>query len=117
MKSAKKSAAVRRGKMDARVLEQQVRICKAFANTTRLQILDLVGQREYSVAELKKKLGVSKANLSQHLAILKAAGIVDARRDGRHIYCRLTIPAVKQACHLIREVLRAQFRNRAALNL
>jgi DNA-binding transcriptional ArsR family regulator len=110
---SKKSA--KRTGFDARVLEEQVRICKAFANTTRLQMLDLLGKKERPVGELAKHLGVSKANLSQHLAILKAAGIVETRRDGRNIYCFLTIPAVTQACHLIREVLRAQFQNKRSL--
>jgi ArsR family transcriptional regulator len=101
--------------VDFEILEQQVRICKAFANTTRLQMLDLLGERECSVTELQRKLTVSKTNLSQHLAILKSAGIVRTRRDGRHIYCSLAIPAVRQACHLIREVLREQLKRRQAL--
>ena len=50
-------------------------------------------------------------NLSQHLAILKAAGVVTTRREGKQIYCSLAIPEVKQACQLIRNVLRAQIRN------
>ncbi len=104
-----------RAELDSRALEQQVRICKAFANTTRMRMLDLLGQKERAVGELAKMLAVSKANLSQHLAILKAAGIVETRRDGRNIYCFLTIPAVTQACHLIRDVLRAQFQNRRSL--
>ena len=111
----KKPTRAKNAGADSRILEQQVRICKAFANATRLRMLDLLGQKERSVGDLRKRLAVSKANLSQHLAILKAAGIVDTRREGRHIYCYLAIPAVKQACHLIREVLRAQFQNRRAL--
>lgn len=108
-KSAKSAA------FDSRVLEEQVRICKAFANTTRLQMLDLLGKKERPVGELAKLLGVSKANLSQHLSILKAAGIVETRRAGRNIYCFLAIPAVTQACHLIREVLRVKFQNKRSL--
>ena len=98
------------------MLEQQVRICKAFANTTRLRMLELLGEEERSVADLVKILAVSKTNLSQHLAILKSVGIVETRRDGRHIYCILAIPEAKQACTLIREVLRAQFQNRRLAN-
>lgn len=78
-------------------------------------MLDLLGQREHSAAELQKILAVSKTNLSQHVAILKAVAMVTTRRDGRHIYCSLAIPEVSQACHLIREVLRAQFKNNKAL--
>jgi len=93
------------------VYERQVRICKSFANTARLHILELLGKREHGISELQQQLGVSKANLSQHLAILKAAGVVVTRREGKQIFCSLAIPEVKQACQLIRSVLRAQIRN------
>ena len=91
--------------------DRQVRICKAFANPTRLRLLDLIGQRDYPTSDLHKQLGISKANLSQHLGILKAAGVVVTRRNGIHLHCQLAIPEVKKACALIRTVLRAQIRN------
>lgn len=94
--------------LDEQVLERQVHICKAFANTTRLHMLDLLGKGEWAVADLQKELRISKPNLSQHLAVLKSAGIVRSRRAGRQIYCSLAIPEVKSACKLIRDVLRAQ---------
>jgi DNA-binding transcriptional ArsR family regulator len=78
-------------------------------------MLDLLGEREHSAAELQKILAVPKANLSQHLAILKAVGIVRTRREGRHIFCALAIPAVKRACGMIQEVLRARFQNKQSL--
>ena len=96
---------------DARVYEMQVRICKAFAHPRRLRMLDLLAQREYSVSELQRLLHVSVPNVSQHLAILRSAGVVKTRRDGKQIFCSLAIPEVKTACSLIREVLRAQVRN------
>lgn len=104
-------------KLDARVLEQQVRICKAFANTTRLQMLDLLSRREWPVSELRKALRITKHNLSQHLAVLRAAGIVHARRDGRQIHCSLAIPEVKSACQIIGDVLRAQLRRSKKLDI
>ena len=99
------------------IYERQVRICKAFANTARLHILELLGKREHGVSELQRQLGISKANLSQHLAILRAAGVVATRRNGKQIYCSLAIPEVKQACQLIRGVLRAQLRNGRRLTI
>lgn len=100
---------------DQQVLERQVRICKAFANETRLQMLELLGQGEWPIAELQSELGVSKPNLSQHLALLKGAGVVITRREGRNIYCSLAFPEVKHACKLIGDVLRAQLRNGRSL--
>lgn len=99
-----------RSLIDTEVFERQAVICRAFAHPKRLQLLDLLGRGEERVSSLQKTLGISKANFSQHLAILKAAGVVTAHRNGRNVYCSLTLPEVRQACHLIREVLRSQIR-------
>jgi ArsR family transcriptional regulator len=93
---------------DDQVYEMQVRICKAFANPTRLRMLDLLAKREYTVAELQSELEITTPNTSQHLSVLKAAGVVGTRREGKQIHCFLAIPEVKQACTLIRNVLKAQ---------
>jgi DNA-binding transcriptional ArsR family regulator len=101
--------------IDLEVFERQAVICRAFAHPKRLQLLDLLGRGEQRLSALQKQLGVSRANFSQHLAILKAAGVVSTRRNGRDVYCALTLPEVKQACHLIREVLRGQIRKQHKL--
>src|SRR6516225_2413741 len=97
--------------MDDMVYDRQVQICKAFAHSSRLKILDLLASGELTGTELQEALGLAQANVSQHLAILKAAGVVATRRDGNQVYCSLTMPEVKQACQLIRDVLRVQVRN------
>ena len=104
-----------KGAVDDQVYEMQVRICKAFANASRLRILDLLAKRERTVSDLQEELGITAANVSQHLAILKAAGVVATRREGKQIFCSLTIQEVKQACQLIRDVLRAQVKNERKL--
>ncbi len=90
------------------VYERQANICKAFANPVRLQILDMIANGGCPAAELQKQLGISKANLSQHISVLRSAGIVSTRRDGQMMICSLAIPEVKQACQLVRKVLVAQ---------
>ncbi len=111
MKRSKGSA------FESEIYERQVRICKAFANATRLRILDLLSNGSQTGSHLLQELGISTANLSQHLAILKAAGVVATRREGKQLHCSLAMPEVKQACHLIRDVLRAQIRNGRKLGL
>ena len=106
MKKANKSSDV-----ENEILERQVLICKAFANTTRLHILDLLGKRDWAAAEIQKELGISKANLSQHAMVLRSAGVVVRRREGKQVYFSLAMPEVKKACQLIQHVLRAQIRN------
>lgn len=93
---------------DDEIFERQAQICKAFAHPGRLRILDLLGNGERGVSELQRELGMSKTSLSQQISILKSAGVLSTRRNGKQIYCSLAIPEVKQACQLIRGVLRAQ---------
>lgn len=103
--------------IEAEIFERQASICKAFANATRLQMLDFLGKRDWAASDLQEQLGISKANLSQHVAILKAAGIVGTRRQGKRVYFSLVMPEVKSACRLIRDVLRAQVRNGQRLTI
>ena len=93
---------------DDEIFERQAQICKAFAHPGRLRILDLLGKGERGISELQRELGLSKTSLSQQISILKSAGVLQTRRNGKQIYCSLAIPEVKDACQLIREVLRAQ---------
>jgi DNA-binding transcriptional ArsR family regulator len=95
-------------KRDTEIYERQARICKAFAHPGRLQILDLLGQGELRVSDLQAALGISKTRISQHLSVLKSAGVLATRREGKQICCSLAMPEVKQACQLIRKVLQAQ---------
>ena len=95
-------------KRDTQIFERQARICKAFAHPGRLQILDLLGEGERGVSELQEALGISKTSISQHMAVLKSVGVLSTRREGKQIFCSLSMPEVKQACRLIRKVLQAQ---------
>ncbi len=101
----------RNKQLEDQIYERQVAICKAFANPIRLRILDLLSNGGRNGADIQETLGISKTNLSQHLAILRSAGVVVTHRDGKQIHCSLAIPEVKQACTLIRNVLRAQIRH------
>jgi DNA-binding transcriptional ArsR family regulator len=96
---------------DDALYERQVRICKALANPTRLRILDLLGQQSHTVSGLQKALGIPMPNVSVQLATLRAAGVVTTQKKGKEVHCFLALPEVRQACHFIRQVLRAQVRN------
>ena len=100
-----------KAEIEDRVYEMEVRICKAFANATRLRMMDLLAKDELTATDIQERLKLTAPNVSQHLAILKAAGVVTTRREGKQIFCKLTIPEVSRACSLIREVLRAQLRD------
>ncbi len=69
--------------------EQFARIGKALASPHRLELLDVLAQGERSVEALAHETGMSVANASQHLQLLRAAQLVDVRREGVYIYYRL----------------------------
>jgi ArsR family transcriptional regulator len=91
--------------------ERQATLFKAFANPTRIQLLDVLGRGEAGAAALQQRLGISKANLSQHLSVLRSAGVITTRRDGKRLVCELASPEIKQACNQIRSLLKSQSRN------
>ncbi len=66
------------------------RIGKAVSNGHRIALLDLLGQGERPVEMLAKLAGLSTANTSQHLQQLRNAGLVKARKQGQHVFYRLT---------------------------
>lgn len=90
--------------------EREAAICKAFAHPTRLQLVAMLERGDRWSAQLQAGLGISKANLSQHLGILKSAGLVVTRREGKQLYCGLSMPEVKQTTALLRTMTRIQMR-------
>jgi len=90
---------------DKRVFELHARICRTLAHPKRLEILNLLRQGELSVSQLAERMGVSLANVSQHLAILRDREVVMARREGVNVYYRVADPRIIQACNLMRDVL------------
>ena len=105
----KKTSAQKKPQIDFRIYERQAQICKAFANPVRLIILDLVSNGEVKSADLQETLGITKANLSQHLTVLRTAGIIVLRREGKQVFCSLAMPEVKQACETVHRVLQSQW--------
>jgi rhodanese-related sulfurtransferase len=70
------------------------RIGKALASGRRIELLDLLANGERTVEAVAGELGLSVANTSQHLRILRQAGLVTARREGTSIHYRLAGPEV-----------------------
>ena len=87
-------------------------MCKVFSNSTRLEILNLLRDKELSVTGLIEKTKLSQANISQHLSIMKSKGIVTSSRKGKNIYYKLTNPKIIKAFDIIREVLSERLRSR-----
>jgi DNA-binding transcriptional ArsR family regulator len=90
---------------DKSLYEMQAEICKTLTNPKRIEILNTLKNEEKTVTELVNALGASKANVSQHLAVMRHKGILATRRDGVNIYYRVANPKVIDACALMKEVL------------
>ena len=101
--------------MDDTVFILHARVCQVLGHARRLEILDALRDQEKSAGEIAAILGIGKANLSQHLAIMRERGIVTASRDGLKVYYRVANPKVIQACDLMRQVLLEQLAAKGAL--
>jgi DNA-binding transcriptional ArsR family regulator len=97
------------------LFELHADICKIFSSAKRLEILNILKDREASAAELIEKTGLSKVNLSQHMNVLKAKGVVVARREGVSVHYRVANPKIIQACNLMREVLLEQLQEKGKM--
>jgi DNA-binding transcriptional ArsR family regulator len=83
----------------------QAEVLKTLAHPRRLAILHRLAQGPCEVGRLAEDLDLTQPNVSQHLAVLRAAGIVEADRDGREVRYRLADGDVMVACSLMRGVL------------
>jgi ArsR family transcriptional regulator len=89
---------------------------RTLANPRRLEVLHVLAEGPCEVGRLGDRLGISQPNVSQHLAVLRGSGLVEAERDGREVRYRLVDPDVMVACGIMRDVLRRRLRRLAELS-
>src|SRR5262247_1055598 len=80
------------------------RLTKAIASPRRLELIDLLSQRECPVEDLAELSGMSVANTSRHLQALKGARLVAVRREGLYSHYRLADPAVFHLWQAVRDL-------------
>lgn len=81
-------------------------ICKTIAHAKRLEILDTLRRGEMSVNQIAEAMGVLPANVSQQLAVLRGAGVLETRREGTSVFYRIANPKILQAYDLMTEVMK-----------
>jgi len=102
--------------MEKKLYEMQAELCKTLSNPKRLEILDILKERqEISVNSLAELLEIPKANTSQHLAVLRQAGVVSTRKDGINVYYSLRSNKISEACALTRQILLERLEAQAGL--
>lgn len=84
------------------VLAQAAEVIKCLGHPLRLRLLEALEAGEKTVTELQEYSGANQAAVSQQLATLRARSIVDNRRDGAHVYYRITEPKVTSILNCIR---------------
>jgi len=81
-------------------------LVRVLANPVRLAIARILGDGELEVGQIARALGLSAPLVSQNLAAMRAAGIVEPSREGRTVHYRLSDPDILRACDLLRDVIR-----------
>ena len=95
----------------------QAEVLKTLASPRRLEIIHRLAEGPCEVGRLAEDIGASQPNVSQHLAVLRAAGIVEAERDGREVRYRLADADVMVACNVMRGVLQRRLTRLGRLSL
>lgn len=86
------------------VYKQQAQLFKLLTHPARLAILDILRDGEHCVCHMEAYLGYRQAYLSQQIAVLREAGLIQDRRDGWNIYYRVTDPRVYSVLDIIRQM-------------
>lgn len=81
-------------------------ICKVLTDPKRLRLLDVLRHGDRTVGELAGECALSVPNTSQHLAVLRHAGLVQTRRAGTSIHYRLSEPDLMRACDAVDRIVR-----------
>jgi len=87
-----------------KVYQQLANIVKAMSNPHRLEILELLAQGQFSVAEIAEETDITGANASQHLQVLRQAQLVETQRDGNRVYYQLAGLSVYKAWKALRDL-------------
>ncbi len=101
--------------MDDQIYAYHAEMCKVFAHSKRLELINIIRDKEMSAGELGKRLGLIPANLSQHLTMMRERHILTSRKEGNVVYYRIANPRLLEAFDLLREILFEQIRQDAAL--
>jgi len=85
-------------KMD---FDESAQMLKALAHPTRLHLLDLIRDKHPCVRFMEESLGLAQPNISQHLSIMRQAGIVQAERDGNQVCYRIKNPRIARLLDIL----------------
>ncbi len=85
-------------------IEQASDAMQAMGHPLRLKILCLVGHHELSVLEIVEAVGTTQSNISQHLAVLRDSGVLEARKEANKVYYRIGDARILRMITLTRQI-------------
>ncbi len=88
--------------IDRETLRRAAEIIKLLGHAQRLKIVEALEEGEATVGQIQEAVGLPQAVVSQHLARLRGAGVVEHRREGVHVYYWITEPKVQHILQCIR---------------
>lgn len=97
------------------IYELQAEILRTLAHPRRLEIVHALARGPRAVGRLADDLGLPQPNVSQHLALMRSSGVVEAERSGREMRYRLADPDIIAACELMRGALQRRLARLADL--
>ena len=97
--------AARDAPFDEAAFALHAELCKVLTDPKRLMLIDALRHDERCVGELAATIGMSLPNASQHLSVLRHAGLVAARREGTTVFYRLVEPRIADACDLVHQII------------
>jgi DNA-binding transcriptional ArsR family regulator len=95
--------------------EAKADLFKALGHPARVRVLELLAEREHTVGELAEATGLELSHLSQQVAVLRRAGVVDSRRVRSNVVCALSDPQTAELLAVARRMLTARLRGDQAL--
>jgi len=101
--------------MEDQIYAYHAEMCKVFSHPKRLELINLLRDKEMSAGEIGERLGLAPANLSQHLTMMRERHILTSRKERNMVYYQIANPRLLEAFDLLREILFEQIRQDAAL--
>ncbi len=101
--------------MEDQIYSYHAEMCKVFSHPKRLELIDILRDKEMSAGELGERLGLTPANLSQHLTMMRERHILVSRKEGNVVYYQIATLRLLEAFDLLREILFEHIRQDAAL--
>ena len=99
----------------AEVFVRQAEFCRSLADPKRLMIIHHLRDGPKSVSELAELAGLKQSNASQHIGVLRRAGVIKPQRDGNTVYYSLVTPKIAAACDMVRQVIAEEIQRSEAL--